>query len=125
MESVSAIPGLEKLPRQYFSTGEVVLKEGERTGRLYILQRGRVEVLQHGSQLYVISNEGSVFGEISALLDVEHTSTVRALEPSTFYCVDGAADFIRKNPEFSVQLLQILARRLVGMDYLYFMKGRG
>ncbi len=118
------LDGLENLPKQSFAAGEYVLKEGKRTDRLYILNQGRVEVLQKNSLLYEISDRGSVFGEISALLDVDHTSTVRTLEPSTFYYVDGAPEFIRKSPKFALGLLQILARRLVGMDYLYFMKGR-
>ena len=100
------------LPTQTFNKGEVILKEGAKTGMLYILVDGCVEVTKQGVLLNKASEPGTLFGEISALLDIPHTATVTVLEQSTFYAVKNASAFIANNPQLAIVISRILAQRL-------------
>src|SRR5262249_36165578 len=90
----------------------VVLPEGSRTGVLYVLATGSVEIVKGDVQITVVSEPGAFFGEMSALLDTPHTATVRALEPSTFHVADDPLAFLHANPETAFALARLLARRL-------------
>ena len=55
--------------RKQFAPGTVLLSEGETSGRLYVLAEGSVEVLRGDTQVALIGEAGSVFGEMSVLLN--------------------------------------------------------
>jgi CRP-like cAMP-binding protein len=88
------------------------LLEGERSGRLYILAEGSVEVLRGDTQVALVDEVGSVFGEMSVLLDRPHTATVRAASTVGAFVVEDAASFLKSNPEIAFSLGRILAERL-------------
>lgn len=92
--------------------GSVLISEGVRSGHLYVLAGGVVEVLRGTTQVAVVSEPGSFFGEMSALLDMPHTATVRTLSPSTVYAFENAVDFLRSDPEISLSVARLLAQRL-------------
>jgi CRP/FNR family cyclic AMP-dependent transcriptional regulator len=92
--------------------GAVLLSEGVRSGRLYVLSDGVVEVVRGDTRVAVVSEPGSFFGEMSVLLDVPHTATVRALSPATVYAFDDAEEFLRSDPEIALVVARLLAQRL-------------
>ena len=92
--------------------GEVLLSEGNTSGHLYILLEGRIEVLRGNTQVAVVSEPGSVFGEMSVLLNTPHTATVRALSPVTVYAYANAAGFLRSDPQIAFVIARLLAQRL-------------
>ena len=92
--------------------GEVLLSEGNTSGHLYILVEGRIEVLRGSTQVAVVSEPGSVFGEMSILLNTPHTATVRALSPVTVYAYANAAGFLRSDPQIAFIIARLLAQRL-------------
>ncbi len=92
--------------------GEVLLSEGNTSGHLYILVDGRIEVLRGSTQVAVVSEPGSVFGEMSVLLNTPHTATVRALSPVTVYAYANAAGFLRSDPQIAFIIARLLAQRL-------------
>lgn len=111
------------LPVSSFAPGAVLLGEGQATGRLYVLISGEVEIAKGDYQINVVSDRGAVFGEMSALLGLAHTATVRALTPSTAHVIEGAAAFLQSNKEFAYGLAQLLAHRLHGVTtYLVDLK---
>jgi len=67
--------------RQEFAAGTILLSEGETSGRLYVLAEGTVEVLRGDTQVAIIRGAGSIFGEMSVLLNRPHTATARAASP--------------------------------------------
>jgi CRP-like cAMP-binding protein len=71
-----------------------------------------VEVLRGDTQVVVVAEPGSVFGEMSILLDVPHTATVRAMTPGYAYVFDNADAFLRSNPEIAFIIAKLLATRL-------------
>jgi CRP-like cAMP-binding protein len=111
------------LPEKTFDTGQEILKEGLKTGVLYILAAGSVEVVKGDFQINVVSEPGSFFGEMSILLDQPHMATVRALEPSRFYVVDDPRTFVASHPDIILSLAKLLAKRLHGVtSYLVDLK---
>ena len=92
-------------------TGENVLTAGEKTGRLFVLTSGSVEVVKEGVQIAKISAPGAVFGELAVLLDQAHTADVRTLEPSDFHVAD-AATLLTYDPAVALYVAALLARRL-------------
>jgi CRP/FNR family transcriptional regulator, cyclic AMP receptor protein len=84
---------LAGLPVVKHPAHEVVLTAGSKTGRLFFLKSGAVEVIKDGVQIANVSAPGSVFGDQAVLLDQPHTADVRTLEQSEFYVADAPAMF--------------------------------
>lgn len=74
-----------------YSDGEVIVREGELGDCMYVVQAGRVEVVQStkaGVQLLAVLDAGDCFGEM-AVFEREHRSaTVRACGPARVLKVD-------------------------------------
>lgn len=94
------------------AAGTVLIAEGVRSGHLYVLSSGTVEVMRGETRVALIAEPGSFFGEMSVLLDIPHTATVRALTPVTVYAFDDAVSFLRSDPEISLAVARVLAQRL-------------
>jgi CRP/FNR family cyclic AMP-dependent transcriptional regulator len=106
---------LAAFPLATFQPGEVVLAEGSKTGRLWILREGAVAVVRRGVEIARVMESGAVFGELSALLDMPHTADVRALEFSLLHVADSAC--LRQDPALLLYVATILARRLNGANH--------
>lgn len=90
----------------------VILDEGQKTGRVYVLAEGRLEVFRGDMQVTVLEEPGSLVGEMSVLLDAPHTATVRALGDAKVHVVEDGAAFFSARPELSWLVARLLARRL-------------
>ena len=96
-----------------------IVHEGGRTGHLYVLIEGRLEVVKGDTVVATITEPGAVLGEMSVLLDQPHTATVRAAQDSVIYEIDDAASFLRKQPAVALIIARMLAQRLnVANTYL-------
>lgn len=108
-----------------FAAGEVIFTEGERTGLLYILISGGVEVIKGESPITVIREPGAIFGELSILLDQPHPASVEAVEETTCYVTRGGRDFLEQHPKITLAVAELLAARLKGMiGYLADLKAQ-
>lgn len=99
--------------------GALILHEGGKTGHLFVLLEGKLEVVKGDSVVAVITEPGAVLGEMSVLLDQPHTATVRAASDAVVYEFDDAASFLRDQPAVALLIAQLLAQRLnVATTYL-------
>ncbi len=99
--------------------GTLVIHEGGKTGHLFVLIEGRLEVVKGDSVVAVLTEPGAVLGEMSVLLDQPHTATVRAASTSIVYEFDDAAAFLRDQPAVALLIARLLAQRLnVATTYL-------
>jgi CRP/FNR family cyclic AMP-dependent transcriptional regulator len=98
--------------RQDVAAGSVVVQEGGRTGHLYVLIEGRLEVIKGDTVVASITEPGAVLGEMSVLLDQPHTATVRAASDSVICEIGDAASFLRQQPGVALLLCRMLAQRL-------------
>ena len=95
-----------------FAAGAVLLAEGVRLGKLFVLIEGEIEVVRRDTQVTHVDEPGSIFGEMSVLLDMPHSATVKALSDVRVYEVDDALGFLEQHPEIALHLATLLARRL-------------
>lgn len=101
------------------AAGTIVLHEGSKTGHLFVLLEGRLEVIKGDSVVAVLTEPGAMLGEMSVLLDQPHTATVRAAADSVIYEFDDAAAFLRDQPAVALLIARLLAQRLnVATTYL-------
>jgi CRP/FNR family cyclic AMP-dependent transcriptional regulator len=98
MAMASILDSCDGARRQEFAPGTILITEGETSGRLYVLAEGTVEVLRGDTQVAVISGAGSIFGEMSVLLN----------RP----VFEDAESFLKSHPEIAFFLGRLLAERL-------------
>jgi CRP/FNR family cyclic AMP-dependent transcriptional regulator len=110
---------------QHFDEGQIVIEQGGKTHRLFFLIEGTVEVVKDGIQVARTSQPGAVFGELSALLDSDHTATVRTLQRSSFRVVRNPRDFLEATPVICLHVCELVARRLDALNkYLVDVKNQ-
>ena len=95
-----------------FKSGQIMLPEGERLGKLLVLIEGQVEVIRERTQVTHVDEPGSIFGEMAVLLDMPHSATVKALSEVRAYEIPDALTFLEAQPEMSLHIATMLARRL-------------
>ena len=97
---------------------QVVFREDERTFEMYILLSGKVEILKKDKRIAVVEEEGSYLGELSTLLGIPRTATIRAMSACTFLVIgaDKVTDFLASSPALGLKLSRMLADRLVKMN---------
>ena len=123
MKPILDICAASSLPERSVSEGECILEEGLKDGALYILKEGAVEILKKDIQVNLVSSPGSLFGEVSVLLNRPHMATVKAMKPSTFYVAENAQEFLHANPEINLAIARLLATRLNSVtNYLVDLK---
>ena len=92
-----------------------MLREAQFDDFLYILIEGECEILKGDLLINTVSEPGAIFGEISAILSIPHSATVRAVTPCRAYVVEKADDFIKSNKEIGYYVCKLLAQRLNGL----------
>jgi nucleotide-binding universal stress UspA family protein len=95
-----------------FPPGEVIVREGDRSGGLYVLTSGKVEVVK-GASVVATLGPGEFFGEMSVIGDQPRSATVRAVEPTECLTI-RRADFLaelERHPQIAVRMLPELVRR--------------
>jgi CRP-like cAMP-binding protein len=94
------------------AAGTVLIEEGGTSGRLFVLVEGRVEVLRGDTQVALVDEPGAIFGEMSVLLGVPHTATVRVASAARVHVFEDAAQFLRSHPAIGFHIAKLLAQRL-------------
>ena len=95
-----------------FKAGAVLIQEGGEEGKLFVLVEGQVEVLRKDTQVSFVDEPGSLFGEMSVLLDMPYSANVKALSNVKAYVIDNPIEFLGSKPEIALELAALLARRL-------------
>jgi CRP/FNR family cyclic AMP-dependent transcriptional regulator len=92
--------------------GTVLLAEGMKSGRVYVLQDGTLEVARGETRVALVSEPGSIFGEMSLLLATPHTATVRATTLAVVYEFTDGEAFLKSDPDATLMIARLLAQRL-------------
>ena len=110
-------PALDALARQLgertAAPGEVILRQGETSDRFFVIEAGRVKVVQDGRELRE-EGPGEFFGEIGLLRDEPRSATVTAVEPTVLRTLDREVflPVVTGNERASTALEDIVTRRL-------------
>jgi type IV pilus assembly protein PilB len=97
-----------------FAPGQPIIAEGVHEAGLYILQSGAVEIWKNGLKLAEISEPGTFFGEIAAILNQPRSCTVKARSECDILVLQETIDhIIEHNPRLARRLLEAMAERVV------------
>jgi CRP-like cAMP-binding protein len=97
-----------------FPADRVVFFEGDTSQDVYLLISGEVEVLKAGISIAVLNQVGTFFGEMSGLLGVPRSSTVRTRTDTQVVRIDQKTfeNFLNTFPSLNYRLAVMLAERL-------------
>ena len=105
-----------------FKFGDVIIREGERDDRLYILISGKVKVFKsYGTKKEKrlrTMEPPAYLGEIALIDDLVRSATVVALRDTKTLCLDklNLDREIERSPTIAKKLLQMLNRRLLALE---------
>lgn len=101
--------------------GEYIFREGELGTDMYIINEGKVEILNQvgdEEQLLAVLEKGDFFGEMSVLEDLPRAASARAATDVRLLEINGSTfdQLLRGNPEIAVRMMRKLSRRLRETD---------
>jgi CRP/FNR family cyclic AMP-dependent transcriptional regulator len=91
---------------------ENLTRAGEQSGELYILQRGRLAVIRDGVKIATITEPGSLIGEMSVLLGIDHSATVKAEIDTEIRVIEDAVAFLERSPLVALHVATLACARL-------------
>jgi CRP-like cAMP-binding protein len=108
--------------RHRYLKGDVIVREGARDGRLFVIVSGEVTVIKDlGGPSEVFLRElgdSAYFGEMALIDDYVRTASVVARVDTEVISLDqwNFRDEIKKYPSVAVELLQTLSRRIRAIE---------
>jgi CRP-like cAMP-binding protein len=96
----------------WFPAGHVLLPQGGKVGKLYVLRSGEVQIERDGTYINSTNQPGAIFGEMSLLLDIPHSATVSAVTDIEVFVIDDALRVLEANPGWTLQIARLLAQRV-------------
>jgi CRP-like cAMP-binding protein len=99
-------------PTKSLQPGEVLVHEGDRGGTLYILESGRLVVERDGVQIATIKDPGAMIGEMSVLLQIPNSATVKAEKDATVRVVADALAYLERTPLVALRVATLVCNRL-------------
>jgi CRP-like cAMP-binding protein len=99
-------------PQRTLAPGETLITAGEAGGELYVLEQGRLVVERDGIAIATIAEPGALIGEMSVLLGIDHSATVRAEAPSTVRVIADAIPFLERTPLMALHVATLACARL-------------
>jgi CRP-like cAMP-binding protein len=100
------------LPLHVLAPGTQLTSEGSHSGRLYLLESGRLAVSREGVALATIDEPGAIIGEMAVLLGIPHSATVTAETEARVRVIDEAIDVLSQNPDFALHIATLACARL-------------
>jgi CRP/FNR family cyclic AMP-dependent transcriptional regulator len=109
---VNILPLAKSHPVRNLAAGETLIDAGEAGGELYVLQSGRLKVIRDGVEIATIAEPGALIGEMSVLLGVDHSATVRAATPAEVRVIDNGIGFLEQTPIVALHVATLACQRL-------------
>jgi CRP/FNR family transcriptional regulator, cyclic AMP receptor protein len=100
------------LQLDWFPAGYRLIDQGGKTGKLFVLREGELEVHRDGTLISTTRQAGAIFGEMSLLLETTHSATVLALTDIEVFVIADALRVLEANPAWTLQIARLLARRV-------------
>jgi YihY family inner membrane protein len=116
-EALTGSKGLpEKIKDRYvitYRSGEVIFNEGDRGDRMFYILNGRVGVEKSGKFIAILE-KGNYIGEISFLLGMPRSATVKAIEDTEVLTIDfqNIERLASEMPELIREILRQMALRV-------------
>jgi len=105
-----------------YKMGDLIISEGDRDGRLYVLISGKVDIIksyrtQKARRLRTLAAP-TYFGEMALIDDMIRSATVVARSSVKTLCLDqwNLKEEIEKYPAIAIELLRMLYRRFIALE---------
>ena len=96
-----------------FQAGTTIIQEDEEDRKLYVLLEGKCSVHKHGVEITSFSERGTCFGEMSMILNIPRTATVKAASDVKVHVIEVDLNtMLVKYPEMTKIILRTLAKRI-------------
>jgi CRP-like cAMP-binding protein len=96
-----------------FRKGEIIAREGEFDQGWYVLLSGQVGVFKKLLQIATLEKSGTVFGELSGILNRPRTASLKALDDCKVLYITATIDeLIRYFPDVAKKVMINTAERL-------------
>ncbi|MEO6396449.1 MAG: cyclic nucleotide-binding domain-containing protein [Devosia sp.] len=92
--------------------GQSLITAGEQSGELYVLETGKLAVIRDGVTIATISEPGALIGEMSVLLGIDHSATVRAETEAQVRVIDDPIAFLERQPLAALHVATLACARL-------------
>lgn len=116
---------MASLPLVEYPAGHTLLHQDEKVASIYILKSGKVRVEKDGTEVAISSDPGAVFGEMSTILEMDHSASVHCLTDAVFYHIEDPQVTLKKYPELLWHIARILCLRLFNLNqYLVDLKSQ-
>lgn len=99
-------------PTRNLEPGEILIREGDPGGDIFVLESGRLAVERDGVTIATIDEPGVMVGEMSVLLGRANTATVRAEKAAAVRVIRDAVAYLERQPLVALRVAELLARRL-------------
>ncbi len=95
--------------------GNVLITQDESSSGFYVLLSGKLEVFKDGVLICAYDQRGTIFGELSGILNEPRSSTViaRSQVKAIHVSSPDLIKFIQKTPDIGAKIIKTLAARLV------------
>ncbi len=107
------------MTERWVDSGIYICRQGDLGYDLYVVYRGKVEVIREipgqEDQVVFVARVGDSLGEMAVLGNIPRTASLRAKGKVQLLVIEGShfLSLLRQNPDMSIQLLQLLVKRLV------------
>ncbi len=95
---------------------DIIMRQGEQGGSLFVVVRGRVQVVSEKPMRELASlGEGAFFGELALLTNFPRSATVVAVEPTQLLEISRelVSEIVRRSPDVLKTLLRFFRDRLL------------
>ena len=99
-------------PTRSLKAGEKLIEAGEAGGELFVLVSGKLAVERDGVEIARIADPGALIGEMSVLLGVDHSATVRALTPVDVRLIEDGIHWLESTPIAALHVATLACQRL-------------
>lgn len=109
--------------KKEMSPGELLFSEGEPGDYMYVILEGEIEIVAL-QRVFEVAGPGSIVGEMALIEKGPRTAAAR-VSFNCEKCIIAVIDeneflfMVRKMPEFSLHVMEVLVRRLREMDLKY------
>ncbi|MFT7003078.1 MAG: CRP/FNR family cyclic AMP-dependent transcriptional regulator [Sulfurimonas sp.] len=102
-----------KLTEVEYAKDSTIIKQGELGTSMYILVRGKVDVIVDGKTLTSLG-KGSIFGELAALDPEPRSATIKTIEDSLVFKISSTViyNLIGEYPNVARGIIEILCARI-------------
>lgn len=107
---------------QWYSKGQVIIRQGEAGDSIYAVQEGELEVLRErkggGEILVAVLRAGDIFGEMAILQKDVRSATVRTLTEARLLTLDKKT-FMRRvheDPSLAFNMVRMMAKRIRALN---------